>query len=569
MPVPSAFRVHLTAISKPNSTTVVKSGVRAQSSATHIPLKHGLPRNHRPSDRLTVFTQPSATQRSVLKKIRNKLAVQPSKPGEPARAAVVLASPRHASWLTDKDFTGNLAHALHGNFEKGVSFHVLAAVVDGLCARQPSRELQEGLSIHVGRLDGLLPGLWDGKNLGDATQSMSHSVADPDQPSSLSILLPRKPDAKDARISVTLPLANTLFSNGRRSTLLASEWRLAIGSSETNVEMVRSVEKQKQVIDLPPSLLFHEVEMRAPLVPITHPRKVLEGLGNIIAKVQVDGEPCPASMELQTNIPRLMEARRALASSAPISGAIGVWAMIYPKHMFLPREDMARFGYTIKSMHLGSAIGKLAFDMSTDRERLAWEREAVLRHAFFLGARLHKILGGGGEWGAKASLLSLDPKTSHEPQSEADELDKFMRSFNGEQNAKDAIVQPGDYVQFFVERDASQRPPEKLPQLKAMQDYPPIRFGCGDLHMKNIDPPDRTASSRQRDRGQSEHFCSDHFGAHSAEGIYVSSGGLGPNTKMDIPGATVTMATNQSNTGSYRPYARPTLDNWNRGDARP
>lgn len=271
-------------------------------------------------------------------------------------------------------------------------FHLLAAVVDGLCARPPSRELQEGLSIQLGHSDGLLPGLWDDEHLGDATKFMSHSMADPLQPSSLSIALPRKSTAKSSnRVSVTLPLANTLFSNGRRSTLLASEWRVATGFSNTSAEMVRILEKQSQVVDLPPALLFHQIGMHAPLVPITHPRKILEGLGNIIAKVQVGEVPCPASMELQTNIPRLMEARRALPSSSPVSGAIGVWAMIYPKHMFLPREDMIRFGHTIQIRRLGSASGKLAFDMSTDRERLAWERESVLRHAFFLGARLHKI----------------------------------------------------------------------------------------------------------------------------------------------------------------------------------
>lgn len=272
-----------------------------------------------------------------------------------------------------------------------MSFHLLAGVVDGLCARSPSRELQEGLSIQVGRLDGLLPGLWDGTSLSDAAQSVSHSVADPDQPSSLSILLPRKRTDKDARISVTLPLANTLFSNGRRSTLLASEWRLAAEFSNTHVEMVRSAEKHTQVIDLPCSFLFDQVQVQAPLVPITHPRKILEGLGNIIAKVQVDGESYPASMELQTNIPRLIEARRALARSSPVSGAIGVWAMIYPRHMFLPREDMTKFLHSIRGRFLGTAIGKLAFDMSNDAERLAWENAAVLRHAFFLGARLHKI----------------------------------------------------------------------------------------------------------------------------------------------------------------------------------
>lgn len=291
----------------------------------------------------------------------------------------------------EKDFTGNLVHALHGKFEEGVSFHLLAAVVDGLCARSPSRELQEGLSIHVGLLDKLLPGLWDNEGREDARDSLSHSDADPDVPASLSVLLPKKMTAEEARVTVTLPLANTLFSNGRRSTLLASEWRLATGFSRTHVDMVRSAEKHTQVIDIPSSVTYDQVDMTAPLVPITHPRKILEGLGNIIAKVEVDGEPYPASMELQTNIPRLIEARRALPHSRPVSGAIGVWAMIYPKHMFPPREDIARFYYSIKGRYLGTALGKLAFDMSTDVERLAWESETVLRQAFFKGARLHKI----------------------------------------------------------------------------------------------------------------------------------------------------------------------------------
>ena len=66
MPVPSAFRAHLRAISKPTSIRVVKAAIRAQSSATYIPLRPGQPRNQRPSDRLTLFTQPRATQ--VLKR---------------------------------------------------------------------------------------------------------------------------------------------------------------------------------------------------------------------------------------------------------------------------------------------------------------------------------------------------------------------------------------------------------------------------------------------------------------------------------------------------------------------
>lgn len=175
-------------------------------------------------------------------------------------------------------------------------------------------------------------------------------------------------------------------------------------------------------------------------------------------------------------------------------------------------------------------------------------------------------VGGGGEWGAKASLLSLDPKTSHTPQSEADELDRFMRSFHGEQEAKDAIAQPGDYVQFFVERDAKQMPPDKNHNLKAIQDYPPVRFGCGDMHMRDIDQ-NRILTNRRVDKDNTEHLISDHFGAHSAEGIYVSCGALGPNTKMDVPGSMLNMTTVKGTEKAYRPYVRISLHGSSTKDA--
>lgn len=172
-------------------------------------------------------------------------------------------------------------------------------------------------------------------------------------------------------------------------------------------------------------------------------------------------------------------------------------------------------------------------------------------------------VGGGGEWGAKASLLSLDPKTSHKPESETHELDRFMRSFNGEQDAKDAIAQPGDYVQFFVERDAKQIPPGKHDKLKAESGYPPVRFGCGDMHMRDIDQ-----SSGILGKAQTEYLCSDHFGAHSAEGIYVSCSRPGPNAKMDVPGATVTMTTTKGIDPIYRAYVRVPLPGFSGNSTR-
>lgn len=150
-------------------------------------------------------------------------------------------------------------------------------------------------------------------------------------------------------------------------------------------------EKGNQVINLPSTVFHEKVYISCPLAPITQPRKVLEGLGNILAKIEINGEPSPASKELQVNIPRLLQARGTLSQSDLAAGRVGVWALVYPKHMFVGDENLVRFNKAIGGRYLGTALGKLVFDMSTDPERVAWEIQPVLRNAVFQGARLHRI----------------------------------------------------------------------------------------------------------------------------------------------------------------------------------
>ncbi len=88
---------------------------------------------------------------------------------------------------------------------------VVAAVVDGLCPPRPRGLPSSGLSVLYGQRDDILPGLWD-----DAAHYHSSSSS-PDRQSA-SISVPLSPLLGDSRsLNVTLPLANTLFQNGRRS----------------------------------------------------------------------------------------------------------------------------------------------------------------------------------------------------------------------------------------------------------------------------------------------------------------------------------------------------------------
>lgn len=321
--------------------------------------------------------------------------------GTEDRAAVILTNPRYATWLTDPDFMTTLVYALRPKRDSNQipTIHVLAAVVDGLCPRYPNREMQEGFSIQLGKMPTLLPGLWDETNMVPKSLESNH------KPSHLSLFFNRTARGQDT-LSVTLPLANTLFQTGRRSTLLASEWTAngpASDSVRSPMRLLRMAEKRTQSVDL--SLIDDRQNflVRCPLVPITRPRMIIEGLGNILAKVDIEGEPSPASKELQVNIPQWIQARQSQPNSDHAPGPVGVWALVIPGQLItkhdsnigsaLPetvKEALFDFGIKMKSNRLGTAIDKLAFEM-THQERMAWQMTPVLRDILSNGAHIHKI----------------------------------------------------------------------------------------------------------------------------------------------------------------------------------
>lgn len=193
---------------------------------------------------------------------------------------------------------------------------VLAAVVDGLSPSRQFGEPQSGFSVLKGYTESLLPSFWD----------MGQRNYESSSPSSISMLL--DPFSGDKRsLQVTVPLANTIFQNGRPSTLLASRWQKQASGSFTLAQLE---ERTSQVIL--PSITGRDLITRAsvPLLPISTPRKVVAGLGNIIRQVEIDGQPSPASKELEANVPKLLDAR-SQADPDFVPGPIGVWALVLPE----------------------------------------------------------------------------------------------------------------------------------------------------------------------------------------------------------------------------------------------
>lgn len=203
-------------------------------------------------------------------------------------AAVVLASPEFAKLLADKAFLADLAGLLGKSGQSSGSavtqFHLVTAVVDRIHQIALSNRVDQGISILRSHRDILLPKLWD--------SVVPKENQDVDAVSALTFEFPDS--GTIAQSSVTMPLAHTLFENGRPSTLIASSFDL----SGTSPELLHMAESHTHTVNLP----TRSFDYWAPLLPLTHAREVTKSFGNIVRGVQVGEESLPASTELEDAI---------------------------------------------------------------------------------------------------------------------------------------------------------------------------------------------------------------------------------------------------------------------------
>lgn len=148
------------------------------------------------------------------------------------------------------------------------------------------------------------------------------------------------------------------------------------------------------------------------------------------------------------------------------------------------------------------------------------------------------LVSGGGEWGAKAGLLSLDPQIEYERPSEAESLQSFQSAFQGDAQgdvqAADAVAKPGDMVQFFVEPA-----PGDIGGYKATQYYrewPQQRCSLDVSDVKQDSGLQEKQLLTYRTKAAPVAYPA--FGGCSSEGIYLSGSGV-HKTKIDVPGSRV------------------------------
>lgn len=336
----------------------------------------------------------------------------------PPKSIILLTTPKSAVKITDEDLRP---------LARDGTVSVLAAAVDSLPgSSEPGARVEEGYSWLVTDHDlpiKLPP-------VKEITKSITFSL----------------PSTK-----IVVPLANTVFQNGAKTTLLhipitekevPVQIEAATGLSEkdalefahaqqdikeawdemgelmkligqrTGVVAVKEHEIGSIEVTISPQLVADDVpKTHIPLKLLTSPRRIAAGMGNILKQLDSEtGAAEGASRELEKVVPEYVE---TLPDTYSRLDKVQVFARLTP-HSPTAHEDL------------------------------------------FLtpGVRIHRVLSGGGGWGSKAGLLSLDPQGGTDVGGFAENFENSLfnaAGYPGEAHRpQTGIVTPGQYVQFFV-----------------------------------------------------------------------------------------------------------------------
>lgn len=277
---------------------------------------------------------------------------------------------------------------------------------------------------------------------------------------------------------VRVPLANTVFQTGQLSTLINSTWERCPDGD--GFQMRTRKERKTAVINLskedpkPPNSPQTHIHQEAPalsipLIPLTFPRQVDGHMGNIIRGViGPDGERITASTELEQVVPQYFKSRGEPAQ------ATSAWALVIPKRKARYSLDSTKRLLRQKSADVldngnPEVVGHLPkagqHEEPPESWQAFWQKDpplwnANIQNAIASGARLHRVLSGGGGWGKKAGLLSLDPVPFGAPVPEkersTDPTSDTFDSVDDFSTALKPVCRDGDFIQFFVSPGAGQ-----------------------------------------------------------------------------------------------------------------
>jgi hypothetical protein len=335
---------------------------------------------------------------------------------------VILLTPGLARYALD----GSLSEALYQRFKvrwkSELRVEATSAIVDRLPAEADKPEGSEGMAYMLFR-DPPMAKLEDRTAFQQSAQ----------KPGSLTFRLPRLALHESSPLidyELQLPLSQTVFTTGLVSTLIHRTFAVNKPPSSPALTLLHEQNLESQTLQLPTMRRIARTQrLQMPLVPLTPFRTIEYVMGNIIRKLsaqpprsikapengkidQIDGSEVadtsmPASEELEKSVSRYFEALDLQPET------VSVWAFVVP---VVPDSALAN-----------DVMSRMKDVFSADEQSItsAWHPDTeaaillaksvnnAIRLMIPFGARLIKVLSGGGGWGKKAGLLSLDPDVQY------------------------------------------------------------------------------------------------------------------------------------------------------------
>jgi hypothetical protein len=384
---------------------------------------------------------------------------------------VFLVTPSFASGLADeKTFLSQAINRLYskaaGAGVERLSVHALCAVVDKLPAGRAlgaSETIQDAITRRSTEWPAGESG-YEGIAYVTLPASASVPSTSPRSPDkgAIDFIVSRRDFSNNPRRDVwRLPLANTVFQTGSPTTMFYTKW--AVDSRKKMVELEERTDVTHHGVSIGNTVvgstkIWNKMSsvLSIPLLPLTIPRLVEGCMGNIIRRVTgPDKESVTASSELEKVVPRFFQARGEPAQ------ATTAWALVIPKRdsKGLVNRTRRLLAKRLSHKEKGTLDTEILWDRLWQAEPPTWN--TLVSSALAKGARLHRVLSGGGGWGKKAGLLSLDPgPISGEVPIR---MEDASSGFDGPGDFSDAltpVVRDGDYIQFFIS-------PTSTPQIDA------------------------------------------------------------------------------------------------------
>lgn len=379
----------------------------------------------------------------------------------------------------------------------------------------------------------------------ESTEATASGSTRPNGPASLTFNI----NSTSSRVySVEVPLANTIFRNGLTSTLIHNTfavttssdgkmaWHKLATSQPNQLTVDMSLVPGGELLALPDS----DMHLTLPIIPLTSAREVVGSMGNIIrtlrrgASRSSTSNLLPASQELEAAVQNYFKAR----SMAP--EPVSVWALIVPK------ATMKRIADHVPTPETERQTSLDLFTLSSEQLEQLWKTRSpgwpsgrLVEPLTLLqeGVRFCKVTSGGGGWGKKAGLLSLEPDVAYvtKPESQEDqegEIDSFSAMLNKHLSKHDEdfgqqIIETGDGVQFFIAPDSftdyssdeGGKEPQPHPKLFCYPHQGSLNFGVASSTMDQL-PGEPGEQSEQPFLGRDRYRRYwRHFGALSEKGF--------------------------------------------------